>query len=160
MDLYSKVVSQTGSFRITEITDTQVIYNSGRAITDLLGNPVVLPDGRRVSPNQIVPTEYRIGKKWRARFNVTHPRFGDFKTTFDLRIAAREQVTVPAGTFECYRIESLGQAEGNTGILRFEVTQWLAPDRCRRPIARNEIRRNQYQIITAERSELVSFTQG
>ena len=159
MDLYSKVVSQTNSVRITEITDTQVIYNNGRVITDLLGNPVLHPDGRRLTPNQIVPTEYRVGKRWRTRFNVTHPRFGEFRNTFDIRIAARERITVPAGTFDCYRLEAIGLSEG-VQALRFEVTGWMAPDRCRRGIARNEIRRNQYQIIHAERQELVAFTQA
>jgi uncharacterized caspase-like protein len=160
MDLYSKVVSQTVSLRITEVTDTQVIYNSGRLITDLLGNGVLLPDGRRLTPNQAVPTEYKLGKKWRTRFDVTHPRFGDFRTTFDIQIVRRESVTVPAGTFDCYRIEALGQSEGNRGIVRIENTIWIAPDKCRRPVARNEIRRNQFTIIQAERQELAAFTQG
>jgi hypothetical protein len=159
MDLYSKVVSQTNSIRITAITDTQVIYNNGRLITDLLGNGVLLTDGRRLTPSQQVPTEYRVGKKWRTRFQVTHPKFGLFNTTFDIRIAARERITVPAGTFDCYRLESLGQSEGAQTV-RLEVTTWLAPDKCRRAIARNELRRNQYTIIVAERSELVSFTQA
>ena len=159
MDLYSKVVSQTASFRITEVTDTQVIYNSGRAIHDLLGNGVLLPDGRRLTPNQVAPTEFRVGKKWRTRFQVTHPKFGLFNTTFDIRIVGRERVTVPAGTFDCYRIEGLGQSEGAQTV-RLEITNWMAPDRCRRLIARNEIRRNQYIIIVAERSELVAFAQG
>src|SRR6185436_10793285 len=95
MDLYSKVVSRTASLRITAVTDTQVIYNSGTLITDLLGNSVLLPDGRRFTPSQFLPTEYRVGKRWRTRYNVSNPRFGDFRTTFDLRIAARERVTVP-----------------------------------------------------------------
>ncbi|HUQ26305.1 MAG TPA: caspase family protein [Burkholderiales bacterium] len=159
MDLYSKVVARTNSLRITEITDTQVIYNNGAFITDLLGNGVLLGDGRRVSPSQAVPTEYRVGKKWRTRFQVTHPRFGLFNTTFDIRIAARERLTVPAGTFDCYRLDALGQSEGAQTI-RLEVTTWMAPDKCRRAIARNEIRRNQYQIILAERQELVAFNQA
>ena len=106
-----------------------------------------------------MPTDYRVGKKWRTRFNVTNPKFGEFRVTFDIRIAARERVTVPAGTFDCYRLESLGQSEGAQTV-RQEVTTWLAPDKCRRGIARNEIRRNQYQIIVAERQELVAFSQA
>jgi uncharacterized caspase-like protein len=160
MDLYSKVVSRSGSARITEVNDTRVIYNNGQGITDLLGNPVRVADGRRFSPSQLVPTEYRVGKKWRTRFRVTHPRFGDFNNTFDLRIVARERVTIPAGTFECYKVEALGQVEGTTGVQRFEITNWMAPDKCRRTIARNEIRRNQYTITFAERQELISFIQA
>ncbi|MEA3193084.1 MAG: hypothetical protein QOD26_1417 [Betaproteobacteria bacterium] len=159
MDLYSKVVAQTNSIRITEITDTQVIYNNGRFITDLLGSPILQADGRRLTPSQLAPTEYRVGKKWRTRFNVTHPRFGEFRNTFDIRIVARERITVPAGTFDCYRMETTGQSEGQQTV-RFEATTWMAPDRCRRGIARNEIRRNQYQIIVAERQELVAFQQS
>jgi hypothetical protein len=159
MDLYSKVVAQTVSLRITEISDTRVVYNSGRLVTDLLGSPISIPDGRKFTPSQLAPTDYRVGKRWRTRFNVTHPKFGEFRTTFDLRIAARERIAVPAGSFDCYRLEALGQSEGAQTI-RLEVTTWMAPDRCRRVVARNEIRRNQYQIIVAERQELVSFSQA
>jgi len=159
MDLYSKVVSRTNSVRITDVTDTQVIYNSGRLITDHLGNNIALPDGRRFTPSQFIPTEYRVGKRWRTRYNVSTPRFGDFRTTFDLRISARERVTVPAGTFDAYRVDAIGVSEG-AQLSRHEITFWIAPDRCRRGIARNEIRRNQYTILLAERSELASFTQA
>jgi hypothetical protein len=159
MDLYSRVVSRTDTARITQVTDTQVIYNSGRAVTDLLGNPVRRPDGRRLTPNQLVPTEYKVGKKWRSRYNVTHPKFGEFKTTTEIRITGRERVSVPAGAFDCYRLDALAQADGATGTLRFEVTTWMAPDKCRLLIARNEIRRNQYTIVFAERQELASFSQ-
>jgi uncharacterized caspase-like protein len=159
MDLYSKVVSRTGSARVTEVNDTRVIYNNGQAMTDLLGNPVLQADGRRYTPSQIVPTEFRVGKRWSTRFDVTHPKFGEFTNRFSMRIVARERITVPAGTFDAYRIEAEGSTSG-AAALRFEVTTWMAPDKCRRVIARNELRRNQYTIIVAERQELLSFTQG
>jgi hypothetical protein len=162
MDLFSKVVSRTGTARVTQVTDTQVIYNSGQAITDLLGNPVLLSDGRRFSPNQIVPTEYKVGKKYSARYNVMHPQFGEFKTTSDMRIGARERVTVPAGSFDCYRLDVIARSEGRGrfAVVEFEIIHWMAPDVCRRPVARNEIRRSGPGIVFAERQELVSFTQG
>lgn len=162
MDLYSKVVSRSGTARITQVTDTQVVYNSGQGITDLLGNPVKLADGRRFTPNQILPTEYKVGKKWRSRYNVTHPTNGEFKVVNDIKIAGRERVTVPAGTFDCYRLELVARSEGRGrfAVAEFEIVIWMAPDICRRAIARNEIRRAGPGMIFAERQELVSFTQG
>ena len=68
-------------------------------------------------------------------------------------------MTVPAGTFDAYRVDAIGVSEG-VNASRHEITLWIAPDKCRRPIVRNEIRRNQYTLLLAERSELVSFRQG
>jgi uncharacterized membrane protein YgcG len=58
-----------------------------------------------------------------------------------LRIVGREPVTVPAGTFNAFRIEGRGVFEEETG--RIEVTtltKWAAPDRLRREVAMEETR--------------------
>ena len=51
VDLLTKIQSAEYIQVVTEITDGEVIYNKGAAITDLLGNPQKTPDGRRYSQN-------------------------------------------------------------------------------------------------------------
>src|SRR5262249_54685883 len=105
MDLYSKVVQGTYTATVTSITEREILYNNGRIVTDLLGNPVRARDGREYSPNQIAPLELKVGKRWSTRFTVFNPRFGRFANSQELRIVGKEKVTVPAGTFDCFRIE-------------------------------------------------------
>ncbi len=160
MDLYSKVVSETFTITVTRITDTQVIYNDGRVITDLLGNPVKARDGREFSPHQSTPSECSVGKRWSTRFSVRHPQFGDFASSLDIRIVAKEKVTVPAGTFECFRIEARGQSIGRTGMLAIHNKVWLCPGRLRRAVAADTLRMFMGRPTAAERIELVSFKQS
>ena len=82
----------------------------------------------------------------------------------EFRIVAKEKVTVPAGTFECFRIEGIGV---NRQLPRPDVdlflTQWRAPELVRRPIAVEERKRHVIRGHVTdffdERRELVSFTQ-
>jgi hypothetical protein len=58
-----------------------------------------------------------------------------------LRIIGREPVTVPAGTFNAFRIEGRGVFEEEGGGV--EVTtliKWAAPDHLRREVAMEETR--------------------
>jgi hypothetical protein len=160
MDLYSKVVSETFSITVTRITDTQVIYNDGRVVTDLLGNPVKARDRREFSPNQLTPSEFSVGKRWSARFKVRTLQFGEFATSLDIRIAAKEKVTVPAGTFDCFRIEARGQTIGRNGMLAVNNKVWMCPERVRRAVAADTLRMFMGRPAAAERIELVSFKQS
>jgi hypothetical protein len=157
--LETKIHSQT----ITQITDSQVIYDSGY-VSDLLGNLVRAEDGRTFGPAQFVPLEYTVGRRWNTRCKVTS-RSGDGGTVdLDLRIAARESVTVPAGTFNAFVIESLGWSIGPWGSLLTKGKTWLAPDVCRRAIAAERYRQISHggfsKVLTADREELVSFKES
>ncbi|MBL8383156.1 MAG: hypothetical protein JNM90_08790, partial [Burkholderiales bacterium] len=76
------------------------------------------------------------------------------------------RVTVPAGAFECFRVEGKGISRqafgpGSTTLLH---NYWVAPGECRRPI-RVETERVAYgrrglTVLEDERLELVSFRQG
>jgi uncharacterized caspase-like protein len=159
MDLYSRVVSETFTNTVTEITDRQVIYDGGRFVTDLLGNPLRLRDGREFSSSQYYPTEFKVGKRWSSRFTTTHPKFGNFETSIDFRIIGKERITVPAGTFDCFVIEGHGQASGQF-LLSVRGLAWLAPDRVRRPVASEALRTVQSRTVAAERIELVKYQQS
>ena len=66
---------------------------------------------------------------------------------------------MPAGVFDAFRIEAKGHSMTPKGVLEVAITAWLAPDVCRRPVARND-RRTTRMGGVAERDELVSFKQG
>lgn len=170
MDAYSRVEGARFEERVTEVTEFEVIYNRGRRITDLLGNDIVGRGGAEFSPSQIFVYEYSIGKKWTTRFHVVRPeegkgrgkgrkaaaaaeREGDIE--IDFRVVAKESITVPAGTFDAFRVEGNGFLV-NSGLNQ-RYTYWIAPDRVRRVLAMELIFMAQKKAKKVDRFELVAY---
>jgi Caspase domain len=150
---------RTVAQEVTSVSDAEVAFNGGRLLMDALGNAILLPDGRRFTPRQDVPLEYAVGKRWSTRFDVVGG--GSGSVDLDFRIAAREKVTVPAGTFDCFRVE--GRGYNNSPFreaVEVAVTFWRDPARVRRVIAQEEKRHYRGDMRAWERLELVSFRQG
>jgi len=104
--------------------------------------------------------EYALGKKWSTRYKITYPngQTGEFEV--DFRVVARERITVPAGTFDAFRVEGEGWGRGWFGSLSTKPKYWIAPG-IRRPVASDEFRRSTKggNVIANERRELVAYTQ-
>jgi len=164
-DRYSYRISRPGSEprdvnrRVTSITATEVSFNQGRIVLDPLGNMIKTGDGRRFSPRQDIPFEYAVGKRWTARFELLEGGPGSVEAHF--RITARERVTVPAGTFDCFRIEARSL---NTHVFRPPVeaqsTIWRAPQLVRLWVKFEEEWHQRGSRIHSERHELLSFQQS
>ena len=158
LDLFSKVESREFSRTVTDITDTEVIFNNGNQITDLLGNVHMNNRGQTYTGNQIFIAEYAIGRKWTTTYRGTRRDLEPDVWTIHFKVVAREPVTTPAGTFDAFKVEGHGYVtdRGN----RFQITYWVAPDRVRSFIAYEEMRINPKGKRTrAERTELISFGQ-
>jgi uncharacterized caspase-like protein len=161
IDLLTRLEREPQRLRVTEITDTEVIYNKGRYVTDLLGNSLRFGKGAVWSPNQTVPTEFSIGKRWNTRFDVVTPKGREAVLDLELRIAGREQVTVPAGTFNAFRVEARGwRSGGGTPPVAQDWKTWYAPDRVRRPVASEVFNQGAKGIAASNRNELVEFHQS
>jgi hypothetical protein len=148
---------ETYSSTVVKVTDDEVYY-SGGLVTDRLGNALRLRDGRSYSANQFLPLEFVVGKRWTTRYTVTAPNGRKGEAEMQARVLARERVTVPAGTFNTFRIEWNSRrlnADGST------VTHaWFAPDKVRRPVRREEVRTLSGKERSAERTELVAYKQS
>jgi hypothetical protein len=158
MDAISKVETETRTQTIVKVTDTEIFWANG-SVTDLLGNQRRNPRGATITGNQSEPLEYAIGKRWHTRYTVTGPQGGT--QTWDLthRITGRENITVPAGTFYAWVIETEGGFQGQKLAQAVQLRRWKAPDKVRGPIVRDEVRRHSRGISFAERMELVSYKQ-
>jgi hypothetical protein len=162
LDLFTRALEREFTLTITEITDTQVIYNGGRVVTDLLGNPVRSGDGREYSPNQNYPAEFAVGRRWVSRFTMTMPK-GPVDTELELRITGRERIRVPAGEFDTFVVEANGRASlpGIPFPMRSTAKAWFAPEKSRQPIAREQVRQAPNgRVVSSERQELVAFRQA
>jgi hypothetical protein len=150
---------------VTAIGDGEVSFNDGELILDLLGNTIQPRNGRRYTPRQDQPLEFAVGRRWNTRFTQSRDQKVKAHTTLDFRIAAREKVTVPAGTFNCFRIEVTGHSK-RPGKPPVDIinTLWMDPDRVRRFVARERenrtVERGHVKRIFADRHELVSFRQS
>jgi hypothetical protein len=171
LDMYTSLVLGTIKKVVTEVTDLEVIFNRGVEITDALGNPTRTPDGRRFAGQQNFPAEYVLGKRWVTRYEVfggRGPQGGPGKrggggggddsrneVHIEYKVAAREQVSVPAGRFDTFRVEGSGYEVNHGTIRRF--TYWMAPERVRRFIAREAENHRPKGSPERERVELVGF---
>jgi hypothetical protein len=125
---------------VTAVTQNEVHYGNGE-ITDLLGNFLRRSGGRIYSPNQLEPLDYTVGKRWTTQFYLTTPKGKAGRSEMELKIVGREPVTVPAGTFNAFRIEGQGVFEDEKGKVEVtHMTKWMVPDRVRRYVLMEEAR--------------------
>jgi hypothetical protein len=157
LDLHTRVRQTTFTHVIERISDTEVFFNTG-LILDLMGNARRFPDGSRFTDFQNVPVEFAVGKHWTTRYRSTGPTGNSVTSDVDFRIVGRESVTVPAGTFNAFRIEGQGYSTGGAAL---KHTLWYDPERVRLvSIAREFLSRSPRGIGAAVRTELVSFKQA
>jgi len=158
-DLLTKVVISRTTETVLQITDTEIIYSNG-VIRDRLGNTVHGRDGLRYTANQSYPAEYLMGKKWsfRGSFRDAQGRGGDYSK--ECRVTARERITVPAGTFDAFRVDGNGVFTYGGFSGSSQSTYWIDPNQVRQTIASNDLRRIGNRIVRSERYELLSFKQG
>jgi hypothetical protein len=90
-----------------------------------MGNWLKIRDAEFNTPVQNIPSEFYVGKKWRA---AHVKKVGDkiFPIYNELQIVAREKITVPAGEFDTFKIQSKG-AEQKTGM-SLEAVFWIVPN--------------------------------
>jgi hypothetical protein len=158
IDLMTKVENSKISNTVTELTDDKVIYNNGALVTDLLGNLLKRPDGASFGPSQFFVSEYSVGKKWTTRYAINFARGGSDTIELDLKVVGRETITVPAGTFDCYRVEAHGWVLGISQKTDWKF--WVAPDKVNSFIAQEAWWTKRGRITRSERQELESYTRA
>jgi hypothetical protein len=98
------------NMRVTsvDLENERVEFNDGEYSSDLMGNITRNLRGNLDQPRQFYPAELYIGKRWKTQFKQTRPSGTVYTFKYDLKVVAKETVTVPAGRFETYKIEARG----------------------------------------------------
>jgi hypothetical protein len=92
-------------------------------ISDLRGNPTVVPDLKFSATMQYFPAEYRVGYQWRFGLE-TEGAVGKHFREYTSKITARETITSAIGSVEVYRIEtSMQRSDG----VQERSTAWISP---------------------------------
>ena len=159
LDLLTGLEGRGGTRTVTAITDTEVIFNKGNIVTDYLGNPKRLPTGHTATGSQIFVSEYSVGKRWVTTYRGTSLNGTPDEWTLNYRVVGTEKVTVPAGTFDTFKIE--GSGFSRVGGFTYSHIYWIAPGKVRRPIAVESIvRYRNGTLFETDRVELVSYRES
>ncbi len=144
---------------LTEITDTEVIFNKGRIVMDYLGNERRLPNGHTATGSQIYISEYSVGKHWVTTYRGTRRDGTPDEWTMKYRVVGTEKITVPAGTFDTFHVQGSGFSRG--AGYSYAHKYWIAPGKVRRPIAQERITRHRNGVLVdTDRVELVSYRES
>lgn len=159
VDVLTQLEREPFTERVTGIDGIEVIYNGGRFTKDLLGNNMRTRNGTQVTDAQFFIAEYSLGKKWTTRYSFITPQGELRKVEIDFRVVAREPVTVPAGTFEAWKID--GRGFGMTTGSALEYQYWIAPEVVRRAVLFVRMERNRMgRFFNTDRMEMMSFRQA
>ena len=108
-----------------DVNADRVEYNNGEYATDTMGNTIVNPRGGFSTPRQFYPAELYVGKRWQTMFKQSRPGGVTYTFRYDVKVVARETITVPAGTFDTFKLEARGY---NMQLgARLERNIWVAP---------------------------------
>ncbi len=108
-----------------DLDQERVEYNEGEYLSDLMGNTTRNVRGDLDTPRQFYPAELFIGKKWRTQFRQTRPNGTVYTFYYDMKVVARERITVPAGNFDAYVLEGQGFNVNLGASLQRRI--WVAP---------------------------------
>ena len=124
---------------VVEVNDKEITTRATYRGKDRTQTMVFDPDWGRVddgtwklSPSGIgIRKPLQIGKEWRSDANATNLHSGvPFRASGFAKVAAEEQVTVPAGTFDTLRIDMIVRlinARDQTKSSTWTFVVWYAP---------------------------------
>lgn len=159
-DLLTGVEQSTVALQVTRVDEANDRFeaNNGEWMFDLMGNVIRAPErGESDIPQQLIPAELQVGRKWAAGWILQHPKWGKLVFDFECQIEALEEIVVPAGKFKAFRVHALGWIR-NAGD-RLDWTRWIVPG-INGSIRLDALSRNRFgHMTTTIRWELVSLVQ-
>jgi hypothetical protein len=144
------------SLKITglDVNADRVEFNGGELLSDLMGNTLANQRGSLSTPRQFYPAEYVLGKRWHTEFKQARRSGMIYTFRYEVRVAGKEQVTVPAGTFDAWRIEAEGFNVGLSAYIK--RTLWVVPGLPGDVAAETFVRLRNGNIEQNDRQELVA----
>ena len=152
-DILTNVPGQRLSFSVTSAVGDIVQLNNGSDIYTALGAVLKNERGTFETPFGGLPAEFQVGKKWTGR---TTQRANDgkiFELQQESKITGRDVVTVAAGTFQTYVVETVIYIQGGPTL---NVKSWIDP-RYGYAVKREEMGRWGSRILRSDRRELIAI---
>jgi uncharacterized caspase-like protein len=125
-DLLTKLVQERSSFTVVAADEDTAEFNQGYKVTQAGAIIRTIAGATHEPYQQWIPSgEYQVGKKWTARTILTPKGAPSMWAEITGKVVARESITVPAGTFDTYKME-MEQAAQDGSLLK--ITYWGQPD--------------------------------
>ena len=161
-DTLTGVVSGRSVQRVTKVSDNAVEINQGTELLQPMGSVIQSASGKFYPPFSPFPAEFKLGKTW-SSYSMQSDGSGPAEMLRAAhKITGRETITVPAGTFETWVVETrtVGnpmRPEGQQGGIRtYTIKSWIDP-RYGIEIQRTERAENRWLIRKTEKRQLVSL---
>ncbi len=155
-DVLTNVLREKYTLRVTSIDGDVVQMNNGSVIVSQLGGGIKNQRGTYDPPVGNFPVEFQLGKKWSGRSTQTGTDGKIYDLQFDTKVVGREAVTVPAGTFQTYKLVRTLYVSGGGRPLTLTLTFWVDP-RYGVHVKSEEIGRSNGQLMRSDRRELIAL---
>ncbi|MBI2725469.1 MAG: caspase family protein [Polaromonas sp.] len=152
-DVLTNVPGEKLSFNVTSADGDLVQLNNGGLIYTVLGATLKNERGTFATPFGGLPAEFQVGKKWTGRTTQKANDGQTYELQQESKIKGREVVTVPAGTFQTYMVETVIYVQGGSTL---NIRSWHDP-RYGYAIKREEMGRFGSRIYRSERRELIAL---
>ena len=149
-DLLTNIASEKFTVRVIGVDGDVVTLNNGNFVLTALGATIKNRRGTYDPPLRGLPAEFQVGKKWGGRAVQTTPDGQMFDIRTESKIVGRESVTVPAGTFQTYVIDTTLYSNN----LTIYIKTWVDP-RYGYEVKSEELARSGGRIVRSDRRELV-----
>ncbi len=151
-DVLTNLLGNKVNLLVTQIEGEIVRFDDSNLVLTPLSATIRNAIGTFEPPHAGLPVELQVGKKWSNQAVQKRHDGQTFLFNADSKIVARESITVTAGTFQTYAVETFFTTR-NTTVKR---KVWIDP-RYGLPIKSEEIARNAWGIFRSDRRELISI---
>lgn len=151
-DALTNVPGEKYTARVTSIEGDIVKINNGNSIQTVLGSVIKNRGGTYDPPFGGLPVELQVGKKWSNRSSNTWTDGSVYSLQQDAKIIGRETVTVPAGTFQTFVVQTTTYASNGSTT----VGKWWVDPRYGPAVKFEIIGRNGGRIFRSDRHEMVA----
>ncbi|MES2283630.1 MAG: caspase family protein [Pseudomonadota bacterium] len=152
-DVLTNVPGEKLSVSVTSADGDLVQLNNGLLVSNVLGAILKNERGTFETPFGGLPAEIQVGKKWAARTTQKAIDGRSYELQQESKITGRDVVTVAAGTFPTYVVETVIYVQGGPTLT---IKSWHDP-RYGYAIRREEMGRFGGRIIRSERRELIAI---
>ena len=152
-DVLTNVPGEKLSVSVTSADGDLVQLNNGVLVSNVLGAILKNERGTFETPFGGLPAEIQVGKKWAARTTQRAIDGRSYELQQESKITGRDVVTVAAGTFQTYVVDTVIYVQGGPTLT---IKSWHDP-RYGYAIRREEMGRFGGRIIRSERRELIAI---
>lgn len=152
----------TWSREIVELPSAEqlrVRMGSGK-VEDYDGAMNFMPEGNAERVRVLAKYPLKVGDAWSFSRKFANPQIAEEGKA---KVVAFESLTVPAGTFQCYRVEAEASLTNKSYKENRTWVRWYCPDVkwiAKETLDTKTTSRESGSSATAETSELVKFTPG